>query len=38
MQRNITTEEVKLIQKIQLDILKEVDRICKSENIRYGLD
>ena len=38
MQRNITTEEVKLIQKIQLDILKEVDRICKSENIRYGID
>lgn len=38
MQREITSNEIKLIQKIQLDILKEVDRICKLENIRYGID
>ncbi len=38
MHRELTADEVKLIQKIQLDILKEVDRICKSENIRYSID
>ena len=38
MQREITPAEVKLMQKIQLDILREVDRICQLENIQYGID
>lgn len=38
MQREVTQEEIKIIQKIQLDMLKEVDRICELENIRYGID
>ena len=38
MNRESTSDKVKLIQKIQLDMLKEVDRICKLENIRYGID
>lgn len=38
MQREITSDEVKLIQKIQLDILKEVDRVCRLEGIQYGID
>ena len=38
MQREITSNEVKLMQKIQLDILKELDRVCRLENIQYGID
>lgn len=38
MIREVTADEVRLMQKIQLDILKEVDRICRAENIRYGID
>ncbi len=38
MKRELTQDEIRLIQKIQLDILKEVDRICRSKNIRYGID
>lgn len=38
MEREVSSDEIRLIQKIQLDILKEVDRICKLENINYGID
>lgn len=33
----ISGEELKLMQKLQLEILLEVDRICRKHNIRYNL-
>ena len=33
----ISDEELKKIQKIQLDIIKEIDRICKKCNITYNI-
>lgn len=38
MQIELTTEQIRMMQKIQLEMLLEVDRICKKENIKYGID
>ncbi|MBQ3513270.1 MAG: LicD family protein [Lachnospiraceae bacterium] len=34
----VTNEELKMIQKIDLEMLVEVDRICRKYRIRYSLD
>ena len=38
MQIELSKEQVKSIQKLQLEMLMEVDRICKKGNIKYGID
>lgn len=38
MMRELTDDEIKAIQQIQLEILCEVDRICRAHNIKYGID
>lgn len=35
--RELTVQELKMMQLLQLDILKEFDRICRKHNIKYTL-
>ena len=37
-EHTVTNEELKMIQKIDLEMLVEVDRICRKYRIRYSLD
>ena len=38
MARELTDKEIKSIQRIQLEMLKEVDRLCRLEDIPYSID